>query len=67
MHLISNQLQNHPKFITVHGRWAGSTPHNQRTRDHESGVGGYSALASFNESTSSPLLFALIYLHSNIR
>ena len=19
----SNQLQNHPKFITVHGRWAG--------------------------------------------
>ena len=23
MNLNSNQLQNHPKIITVHGRWAG--------------------------------------------
>jgi len=53
----SNQLQNHPKFITVNGRWAGGTPHNPRTRDHESGVVGYSTLASSNESTCSPLLF----------
>ena len=23
----ANQLQNHPKFITVHGTWAGGSPH----------------------------------------
>ena len=36
----TNQLQNHAKFITVHGIWAGGTPHNPRTRDHELWVVG---------------------------
>ena len=52
----SNQLQNHPKFITVHEIWTTGTPHNQRTMDHGIGGGGYFR-ASSNESTGSPLLF----------
>jgi len=33
-----DQLQNHPKFITVHGTGAGGTPHNPRTMDHGSWI-----------------------------
>ena len=38
--ITSNQLQNHAKFITVHGRCAGGqgvphTIHEQWTMDHE--------------------------------
>ena len=36
----TNQLQNHPKFIMVVGRWAGGAPHNPRTRNHGLGGGG---------------------------
>ena len=38
MNLNSNQLQNHPKFITVHGRWAAHTIHEQGTMDQGSVV-----------------------------
>ena len=31
----SNQLQNHPIFIMVHGIWAPHTIHEQGTMDHE--------------------------------
>ena len=34
----SSQLQNHPKFITVHGRWVLGKPHDPRTRGHGLGV-----------------------------
>ena len=45
--LNSNQLQNHPKFITVHGWWAGSAPHNPRTMDLGLGDVGYGFLTIF--------------------
>ena len=55
MNLNSNQLQNHPKIITVYGRWTPHTIPEQGTMN-QGGV-GYSALASSFESTDSPLLF----------
>ncbi len=35
---VAIDLIDHQPPLTVHGIWAGDTPHNPRTRDHESEV-----------------------------
>ena len=51
---VAIDLIDHQPLLTVHGRWAGGTPHNSRTRDCE--LVSYSKSDSFLESTGSPLL-----------